>query len=308
MALIFVPTLIACLSMALAAARWWESRAGRARADLARREEAGLAAGLAVLARLPVRDNLPFPFGYLNRRLRSGGIAVSVQTVVVLAVVGAVVCWAVAAMVVGPGWLPLVASGGGLWAPVLWVERQSARRREAMAAEMEMIAAALGSGLSAGLVAYEAVREVALAAGGILGPELLRVIADADHVGLSEALALLRRRIPLPEVQLFVAAIRLNQGAGAELAPALAGLHRTLRERRETALALRAATVAGLWQANMLVAVPPLLLMFLRAVYPAFEAPLLTTAGGRLLLAATGAWLALGYLVVRRMSLPREAL
>jgi len=307
---LFVAAAIACVSLQLSAGSWWWARSGRARNDLARREEAGLRAAAAPrTARAgggAAMAELPFPFAYLNRRLRLGGIAVSVQGVVLLAAVGAVACWAVAAMIVGPGWVAVAASAGGLWAPVLWIEREAGRRREAMAGEMERIASAMEGALSAGMVAYEAILEVALATGGILGPELLRVVADADRVGLSEALALLRPRLPLPEVQLFVAALRLNQGAGTGLGPALAGLHRTLRERRETGLALRAATAAGLWQANMLIAVPPLLLMFLRQVYPQFEAPLLLTSGGRFMLCAAAAWLGLGYVVVRRMCVPRE--
>lgn len=310
MGVLFVVAGSACVSLLLAAGSWWRARAGRARSDLDRRAQASLrplaATGVGRPAAARAAADLPFPFAYLNRRLRQGGIAVSVQGVVLVAAVGAVACWAGTAMVLGPGWVSAAASVGGLWGPVVWVEREATRRRETMAGEMERVASAMEGALSAGMVAYEAVREVALATGGILGPELLRVVADADRVGLSEALALLRRRLPLPEVQLFVAALRLNQGAGSGLGPALAGLHRTLRERRETGLALRAATVAGLWQANMLVAVPPLLLMFLRQVYPQFEAPLLLTPGGRFMLCAAGAWLAIGYVVVRRMCVPRE--
>ncbi len=309
MGVLFVTTAMACLCLELCAAVWWTARAGRARNDLVRLEEVrvrAVAAEQTAASGGTARTELPFPFAYLNRRLRQGGIAASVQGVLLLAAVGAVACWTLAAMIAGPGWPAAVASVGGLWAPVLWVGREARRRRETMAGEMERIASAMEGAVSAGLVAYEAVLEVGLASGGILGPELLRVVADADRVGLSEALALLRQRLPLPEVQLFVAALRLNQGTGAGLGPALAGLHRTLRERRETGSAMRAATAAGLWQANMLITVPPLLLMFLRQVYPQFEAPLFLTTGGRLLLCAAAGWLGIGYVVVRRMCVPEE--
>lgn len=310
MDVLFVATAVCVGAACLAVYAWWRVRFGRARWDLERRSRAPVGDAHILRAnvfRTPgVRPRLPFPFGYLNRRLQQGGISMPVQGVVLAAVVGAVVCWAAATLVVGPGWLPAAAMLGGLWAPVVWVDRLAGRRREGIAAEMERISAALEGALSAGMVPYEAVLEVGVATGGILGPELLRIVADADRVGLSEALTLFGQRLPLPEVQLLVAAMRLNQGAGAGLGPALAGLGRTLRERRETVAAMRAATAAGRWQANMLIAVPPLLLMFLRQVYPDFEAPLFGTGGGELLLCAAGFWLAIGYLVVRRMCIPKE--
>jgi len=310
MGVLFVVTALGVGGVCLSARAWWRGRFGRARRDLAHRAAVDSPQARVVPGLRPqghaARAGLPFPFGYLNRRLQQGGISIPVQGVVLAAAVGAVACWAAAAMVVGPGWLPVAALLGGLWAPVLWVDRLAGRRREGIAIEMERVAAALEGALSAGMVPYEALLEVGVATGGILGPEMLHIVADADRVGLSEALTLFGQRLPLPEVQLLVAAIRLNQGAGSGLGPALAGLGRTLRERRETVAGMRAATAAGRWQANLLVAVPPLLLMFLRQVYPAFEAPLFGTAGGQLLLCGAGVWLAIGYLVVRRMCVPRE--
>lgn len=270
----------------------------------------------AALERLPRRSRsgpapvaaLPFPFGYLNRRLAEGGLTIRVRTVVLLALGGALVSWAAASLVLGPGPLADAAVAGGLWAPVAWIDRMAVSRRERFAQEMEGLAGALHGAVSAGMVPYEALLEVGLGAGGLLGPEILRTVADADRVGLSEALILLGRRLPLPEVRLLVAALRLNQGAGAGLASSLDGLRRTLRERREAGAALRAATASGRYQAGMLVAVPPFLLLLMRALYPAFEAPLFGTPGGRALLAATAVWVLIGAVVVRRMCVPREVL
>ena len=230
----------------------------------------------------------------------------SLQTVVVLAAIGAVVCWAAATMILGPGWMADAAVVGGLWAPVVWIERQAWKRREQIALEMERTTAALAAAVDAGMQGYEAILRVGEDGGGILGPELVRTVWDADKLGLSEALRLLGERVPLPEVQLLVAGMRLNQGAGARLSDCLVGLNQTLRERRETAAVMRAATAGGRLQANMLVAVPPLLLLFLRLVYPPFEAPLFESTGGQTMLLFSTVWLAIGYFVVRRMSVPEE--
>ena len=247
---------------------------------------------------------LPFPLSVLNRRLARGAVAISPQTAILVAAAGAVVAWAVAATLTGPGRLADLAIPAGLWAPFLWVDRLAARRRDAVSAEMERVATALEAAVTVGMNAYEAMLEVGVAHGGILGPHLLRTIEDADRVGMSEALALLSRRLPLPEVRLLVASMRLNQGTGSELGSTLSGLAGTLRERRESAAALRSATAAGRWQANMLVAVPPLLLFFMRYAYPSFETPLFGTATGQLLLVLAMAWLAVGWVLVRRMAVP----
>ena len=284
-------------------------RRGRAAATLDRLAASRLPAALWPESRRgagPAR--LPFPFSYLNRRLAEGAVRASLQTVGLVALGGGLGCWAAASLLLGAGWPADLAVAGGLWAPLAWVQYLARRRREAIAAEMERAVAGLEAAVSAGMVPYEALLDVGLDTGGILGPELLRTVADADRIGLSEALVLLRARLPLPEVTLLVAGLRLNQGAGAELAGGLGELHRTLLERRETAAAMRAATAGGRWQAGMLVAVPPVLLLFMRLLYPAFEAPLFQSALGRLLLAGCSAWVLIGYAVVLRISVPREVL
>ena len=210
-------------------------------------------------------------------------------------------------IVLGPGWCWATALAAGIAGPAAWLRRAGERRRADLALEMERTTAALSAAMGAGLVPYEALLEVGGTAGGILGPEFLQTVDDAQRVGLSEALCLLRDRLPTPEVRLLVAGIRLNQGTGAELASSLAGLHRTLRERREARAAVRSATAAGRWQANVLVLVPPILLAFMRRAYPAFEAPLLTNPHGRVLLGLAAFWLMVGYFVVLRMSVPGDA-
>lgn len=306
MAALYVLAALGFFAVQVAVGLWWRHRAHRARDDLAQLGHASRGEGAVYRSGGAPRSALPWPFSYLNPRLRRGGVSVSAREVLLVAVMAAIGAWAVASVVVGPSWVAGGAALVGLWAPVLWVDRAARRRSEAIGLEMEHITAALDGAVSAGLVAYEAITEIARSSGGILGPELMRLVRDAERVGLSEALALWRERLPLPEVHLFAAALRLNQGAGSGLGRAVAGLHATLRERRESAAALRAATAAGRWQANMLIAVPPLLLIFLRAVYPQFEQPLLGTPVGRLWLCGAALWLCVGYVVVRRMCVPRD--
>lgn len=302
MDVVFVATAGAIVCGLQSLRRVWVGRHGRAAAALHRG-----AVGASPVRPRPTQ-RLPFPFAYLNGRLQRGAVAISVRTVALLAAVGAVCGWALAYLLLGPGWLSDCAVCVGLWAPVAWVDHLAGQRRQRLALEMERAASALEGAVGAGLNAYEAMLEVGASAGGILGGELLRTVLDADRVGVSEALLLFQERLPLPEVRLLVAGIRLNQAAGAELSATLSGLGRTLRERRESVLALRSATAAGRWQANLLVAVPPLLLFFMRYAYPGFEAPLFGSAVGQLLLGTALLWLAVGYGVVRRMSTPKEAI
>lgn len=306
MAPLYLLAALGLFGLQLAVGSWWGHRAYRARDDLARLVAAPRGGAAAYRAAGAPREELPWPFSYLNPRLRRSGVVVSVREVLLVSAAAGVGAWAVASVVVGPSWVAAGVILVGLWAPIWWVDRAARRRSEVIGREMEHITAALDGAVSAGLVAYEALTEIARTSGGILGPELMRLVRDAERVGLSEALAAWRKRLPLPEVHLFAAALRLNQGAGAGLGRAVAGLHETLRERRESAAALRAATAAGRWQANMLIAVPPLLLIFLRAVYPQFEQPLLGTPVGRLWLCGAALWLGVGYVVVRRMCVPRE--
>ncbi len=309
MSVLFVAAAACAASLVLALGVVWRTRYRRAAEALAQPPPSRALAPAGPVRRprkASSGSSLPFPFSYLNRRLRQGGVPIELRTVLLLSAVGAVACWAAATLVLGAGWPSGLAAAGGLAVPIVWLDRQVTARREKVAAEMERVTAALEGAVSAGMVVYEALVEVGLSVGGILGPELLRAVADADRVGVSEALVLLGQRLPVPEVALLVAALRLNQGAGAELAAGLAGLHQTLRERREAAGAMRSATAAGRWQANLLICVPPVLLIFMRWVYPEFEAPLFGTVSGHVLLAASAAWLGLGYAILRRMCVPKE--
>ncbi len=250
----------------------------------------------------------PVPFRTIGSPPREGAIALAPGAVVLSALAGGVVCWASMRLLVGQGALADLAALGGLWVPSWWLRQLAARRRERIAVEMEQVALSLEGAAGAGMTPYEAMVQTSARIGGIIGPELLRVIRDADRLGLSEALVLFRDRLPLPEVRLLAASLRLHQGAGAATAEALMALARTLRQRREAITAIRTATTSGRMQANMLMAVPPALIGLLRAAYPAFLHPLLKTGVGQLVLGLCAVWMLLGYGMIRRMVVPRLTL
>lgn len=253
-----------------------------------------------------VRGLWPAATARMGETLRRYRVPVEPGPLLGVAAIAVLGGWLAGRVALGPVWAWPAAGLTVMVAPLTWIRRQRERHLANLAAEMERLTAALAGAVGAGMVPYEALLEAARATEGLLGPEIRRVVEDAQRVGLSEALWLWRERMPTAEVRLLVAGLRLNQGAGAELAGSLAGLHRTLRERREAEAAIRAATAAGRWQANVLVVVPPVLFAFMRRAYPAFEAPLLNTPQGAVLLGLAGVWLAIGYWVVLRMCVPRE--
>lgn len=251
------------------------------------------------------RLDLPFPFGYLNRRLREGAIALDVPTAAALTCGGALVCWAFATLLFGTGWLSALGLLGGFWVPIGWIDAASVRRREQVAREMERLVAAMEGAVGAGLSPYEALEQVAEGFGGILGPELRTLARNARRVGLSEALLLFRTRLPVPEVQLLAAGLRLHQEAGVATGQALHGLAQMMRQRREAILVMQSATSSGRMQANLLIAIPPALLLLLRLTYPTFLTPLFGTLAGNLVLGACTIWALVGYGLTRRIVTPR---
>jgi len=255
-----------------------------------------------------VRSDLPFPFTYLNTRMRRGGVELELQSVVIMTVLGACAGWAAMRLLVGGGLVADLASFSGLVVPAWWIDKLASNRRERIALEMEQIALALEGAAGAGMTPYEALVHTAPTLGGVMGPEVRRVLMDAASVGLSEALIMFRARMTLPEVRLLVAGLRLHQGAGAATAGALSALAHTLRERREAVMAIRTATLSSAMQANMLIAIPPALLILLRAVYPSFLRPLVDTATGQWVVALCAVWMLLGYYMIRRMVDPHVVL
>jgi len=225
----------------------------------------------AALARLGRRVGVPAAPGDLAARLAAAGLTGTVRTADAMAVkAGAGVAVALAAAPVLTA-LPLrltlvllpLAAGAGFVAPDRWLARRARRRADRAGLELADVLDLLRVAVAAGLPTGRALAEVGRRHGGLVGAEL-RVVAHRLELGVprADALADLRRALPLPAVGVLTAAIARADRHGAPLGPALEALAREARADRARALHEQAARAAPrLPLANALLLVPAVLLI-----------------------------------------------
>ncbi len=227
--------------------------------------------GIAVLARLGRRLGVPSPPGDLDARLAAAGLGSTVRTADAMAVKGG--AGAAVALAAAPALsafplritivaLPAVAAAGFL-APDLWLARRARRRAACATSELADVLDLLRVAIVAGLPVSRALTEVGRRRGGLVATEL-RIVSERLALGVprADALAALRRSLPLPAIGLLTAAIARADRHGAPLAPALTALAQAARADRARALHEQAARAAPRIQlAVALLLVPAVLLV-----------------------------------------------
>jgi tight adherence protein B len=129
------------------------------------------------------------------------------------------------------------------------------------------------------------------------------MITEATAIGmpLAEACAKLFDRVPLPESNFFAIVIAIQQKAGGSLAEALANLSHVLRDRRKMRAKIIAMSMEAKASAGIIAALPIAVMLLVYLTSPGYIELLWTKPTGRLMLAASGGWMLMGTLVMRRM-------
>ncbi|HEV7494566.1 type II secretion system F family protein [Baekduia sp.] len=246
------------------------SRTARGRSRTARGGSRA-ARGVAMLARLGRRLGVPAPPGELDARLAAAGLGSAVRTADAMAVKGgagaAVALAAAPALAALPLRMTIVAlpavAAAGFFAPDLWLARRAGRRAARAGVELADVLDLLRVAIVAGLPVSRALTEVGRRRGGLVATEL-RIVSERLALGVprADALAALRRSLPLPAIGLLTAAIARADRHGAPLAPALTALAQAARADRTRALHEQAARAAPRIQlAVALLLVPAVLLV-----------------------------------------------
>lgn len=280
-----------------------------------RRRQDRLAASLRYLASTPpLREQVaqatkqaagqfPRPLQWIERRAKAAGVEVAPQTAMVVLAAGMAALFVGALAVTGTLSIAVLASLGGLYAPVLYLERQAQRRADQAMQQLDRVCQGIGQAMRAGDSLQKALAAVGADTRPPLGPEIERVLRLVNYSGapLREAVQELAQRIRLPETRLLVAAMRLHLDTGCNLPAIMDRLSHRIRARRETRAVLRTATAQARMQAYVLVGLPLFLTLVVRSMYPAYFEPLFGTTGGKIVFLFALCLDAVGYLVMRRM-------
>ncbi len=192
-----------------------------------------------------------------------------------------------------------LAAGGLPWAYIRW------RRAKNLAAferqlpyAIDILCNALQAGYTFPMALAAAGKEMEEPAGG----QFRAVYRETQYgVPLSRALKNMAARTDSAELALMQTAVSVQTAAGGNMTGILRGIARTLRERRELREEIRSKTASGKLTGILLAVIPVLLLAALGVLNPGYTAVFFETRGGRLTLAAAGAWELLGLLLIRRI-------
>ena len=176
--------------------------------------------------------------------------------------------------------------------------RRMARFVEHFAAAVDVII----RGVRAGLPLVECLKIIARELPEPVRSEFL-VITESQAVGLtvSEAVARMAERVPVPEARFFAILVGIQQKTGGNLAEGLANLSTVLRDRKKISEKIRAMSAEAKTSAGIIGCLPFCVALLVHFTSPGYMNVLWTTQEGHMMLLFSGLWMLTGILVMRRM-------
>ena len=157
-------------------------------------------------------------------------------------------------------------------------------------------------GIKAGLPLLDSMRVIVADAPEPIKTEF-RAIVDTQAIGLplGEACLKLYERIPLPEANFFGIVVAIQQKSGGNLSEALGNLSRVLRDRKKMKAKIKAMSMEAKASAGIIGSLPILVMLIVYITSPDYIELLWTTSTGRMLLAGSVFWMAVGIFSMKKM-------
>lgn len=157
-------------------------------------------------------------------------------------------------------------------------------------------------GIKAGLPLNDCMRIIATEAAEPVRGEF-KVVNEEQTLGLSltDAIARLPDRIPVPETAFFAIVIAIQAKAGGNLSEALGNLSRVLRERKKMKDKILAMSSEARASALIIGALPLVVMVLVYISSPGYLMLLFRDPIGNVILALSAIWAGMGILVMRKM-------
>jgi tight adherence protein B len=239
----------------------------------------------------------------LSVRISQAGLSWSKRTFIMISAGLGVVAFLVAIPLTGE---PLSALAFGFTAGCgfpIWLLRFLKKRRETRFLDgLPDAVDVIVRGIKAGLPLLDSLKMIAAETQEPMRSEF-RGIIETQTVGipLGEACLKLYERIPVAEANFFGIVIAIQQRAGGNLSEALGNLSTVLRERKKMKAKIKAMSMEAKASAAIIGALPIIVMTLVYLTSPDYIELLWTEALGRLMLAASGIWMFLGIMVMRKM-------
>lgn len=188
----------------------------------------------------------------------------------------------------------------GIGARVL-ITVMATRRADAFAEQLGDTLQLLSGTLRAGYALLQAIDAVAREADAPTSEEFRRIVVEA-RLGrdLSDSLHATATRMRSDDFEWVAQAIDIHRQIGGDLSEVLDNLARTIRERNQYHRMVKTLTAEGRLSGNILLALPPLLALYMSAVNPDYFDEL-THGVGLFLVVVGGVFMALGAIWIRKL-------
>jgi len=204
------------------------------------------------------------------------------------------------------GWAPfgpaLLLACGAASLPYVYVLRRRTKRFEDFARQFPDALDFLGRSLRAGHPLPVCLELLAQEESAPMSTEM-RKTADERKLGLplDQALTNLAKRVPLLNVRIFVAAVKLQSRTGGKLSEVLAAMAETMRESISVEGEVKALAAHGRVTGTVLTVMPILIAVLMTAVNPGYLNILLENETGRSLVIACLIALVAAHFVIRKI-------
>lgn len=203
-------------------------------------------------------------------------------------------------------WLPfavalLLACGAGSL-PYLYVRRNRARRLDEFSRQFPDALDFLGRSLRAGHPLAVSLELLAQEESAPMSTEM-RKTSEERRLGmpLDQALSNLSKRVPLLNVRIFVAAVKLQSRTGGKLSEVLGSLAETMRESTAVEGEVKALAAHGRVTGAVLTVLPILIAAMMTAVNPGYLHILVESETGKIMVIGCGIGLVAAHFVIRRI-------
>ncbi|SEP70097.1 tight adherence protein B [Devosia sp. YR412] len=197
---------------------------------------------------------------------------------------------------------PVFAVAAAYLLPRMWINRKRKKYQSRFLDELPNAVEAIVRGVKTGLPLNDSMRVVAKDAKEPVRSEFGRVLdQQAFGMSMSEAIAVLLERVPLPEVNFFVVVITVQQQSGGNLSEALTNLAKVLRNRKKMKQKIKAMSSEAKASASIIGSLPFVVGTLVSVVSPAYLGPLFTTTIGQIWLGVGVTMLSAGIFVMTRM-------
>jgi tight adherence protein B len=157
-------------------------------------------------------------------------------------------------------------------------------------------------GIKAGLPLLDSLKLIANESTEPIRSEF-RGIIQTQTVGipLGEACLKLYERMPVAEANFFGIVVSIQQRSGGNLSETLGNLSRVLRDRKKMKAKIQAMSMEAKASAAIIGALPLIVMTLVYLTSPHYIELLWTEPFGRVLLACSGTWMAIGVFVMKKM-------